>query len=96
MSGSIRFTPDAQTDIAEAYAWYEVQRRGLGEEYLVCLDAGFERITRMPEGHPEVYRSFRRALIRRFPYSIFYQIVDGSVIVYAVFHNSRDPKKWKR
>jgi hypothetical protein len=31
--------PEAESDIAEAYAWYEGRRAGLGEEFLSSVDA---------------------------------------------------------
>jgi plasmid stabilization system protein ParE len=43
-----------------------------------------------------VHEDFRRALIRRFPYAVFYEQSDAIVTIYAVFHTSRDPEKWRR
>ncbi|PIP05355.1 MAG: recombinase, partial [Syntrophobacterales bacterium CG23_combo_of_CG06-09_8_20_14_all_48_27] len=67
---------------------------GLGEEFLDCVDACIQAICRMPELHPKVHEEYRRALVRRFPYAIFYEYAGGKVIVYCIFHTSRDPKKW--
>jgi hypothetical protein len=39
MAVELIFAPEAEQDIAEAYAWYEGRRPGLGEEFLRCLDA---------------------------------------------------------
>jgi hypothetical protein len=41
--------PEAEQDLAEAYAWYEGQRSGLGEEFLSCVDACIEAIRRTSE-----------------------------------------------
>ena len=38
---------------------------------------------------------YRRALVRRFPYAVFYEYVKGTVVIYGVFHTSRDPDKWR-
>lgn len=35
-------------DLAGAYAWYEEQRRGLGEEFLVSVGAALDAIERAP------------------------------------------------
>ena len=35
----------------------------------------------MPESYPVVYRDIRRALVRRFPYVIYYRIVSSRVIL---------------
>ena len=87
--------PEVQQDVDEAYSWYEDRRLGLGEEFLGCVDACIQTICRMPELHAKVYEDFRRALVRRFPYAIFYEYTGGKVIIYAIFHASRDPQKWR-
>jgi plasmid stabilization system protein ParE len=94
MAVEIIIAPEAEQDIAEAYAWYESRRVGLGEEFLSCIDACIEAIRRTPEIHAVVYENYRRALVRRFPYAVFYEYVGSAAAVYCVFHTSRDPAKW--
>ncbi len=96
MAAEIVLTPEATEDADAAYAWYEGQRIGLGEDFLVCLEACFERISRNPELSPMVREPYRRALVRRFPYAVYFKSADGRVTVYAIFHTARDPKKWRR
>lgn len=55
-----------------------------------------EAVRRTPEMCPVVVENYRRFLLRRFPYAIFYAHAGESVIVYGVFHASRDPRKWRR
>jgi plasmid stabilization system protein ParE len=50
----------------------------------------------MPESYPIVYEGFRRALVRRFPYAIFYESEDQAITVFGAFHTSRNPAKWQR
>jgi plasmid stabilization system protein ParE len=88
--------PEAELDIAEAYVWYEGRRAGLGEEFLSSVDACLESIRRRPEMYPVVYEDYRRSLIRRFPYAVFYERSEKAVTVYAVFHTSRDPDRWRQ
>lgn len=89
------FTPEADEDISESYVWYETQELGLGEEFLRCVEATIESIIR----HPFLYQievdNFRRALVRRFPFEIFYEPKEESIIIYSVFHCSQDPIKWQ-
>jgi len=95
MDVKLIIAPEAEQDISDAYAWYEERRIGLGEEFLSCLDASIQAILRRPEMYPEVFENYRRILARRFPYSIFYAYSRTTITVYAVFHNSRDPQKWR-
>jgi plasmid stabilization system protein ParE len=87
--------PEAEQDASEAYTWYEQQESGLGEEFLRCVDACIRAIRRNPEIYRVVHDSYRRAVLRRFPYVVFYEFVDNIIIVYSVFHCSQDPKKWR-
>src|SRR5450432_3443905 len=88
--------PEAGLDIAEAYVWYEGRRAGLGEEFLSSVGACLESIGRRPAMYPVVYEGCRRSLIRRFPYAVFYASSQATVTIYAVFHTSRDPDKWRQ
>jgi len=96
MAVDIIIAPEAEQDLAEAYAWYEDRRVGLGEEFLTCIDACIEAIRRTPEMHAVVHENCRRALARRFPYAVFYEYTEGVATVYCIFHTSRDPAKWSR
>jgi plasmid stabilization system protein ParE len=95
MAAELIVAPEAEQDIAEAYAWYEGQRVGLGEDYLSCVDACIQAIRRTPEMHQIIHETYRRGLVRRFPYAVFYEYANDTVTVYCVFHTSRDPDKWR-
>lgn len=95
MAAELIIAPEAEQDIAGAYDWYERQRVGLGEEFLSCVDACIQAITRMPQMHAIHYKTYRRGLVRRFPYIVFYEDEVDKVTVYGVFHTSDDPKKWR-
>ena len=95
MYAEVRFAEEAKDDLADAYEWYEGRRPGLGEEFLGCFEASMHGLARNPRMYPKIYKDYRRTVIRRFPYSIFYEF-DGTVVtIFAVFHSSRDPTKWK-
>lgn len=95
MAVELVLVPEAELDLVEAYAWYEARRPGLGEEFLASVDACLEGIRRQPKMYSVVHEAYRRALIRRFPYAVFYEHSDAAVTVYAVFHTSREPNKWR-
>jgi hypothetical protein len=35
-------TPDAEADLTDAKAWYEKRREGLGNEFVLCVEAGLD------------------------------------------------------
>ena len=87
--------PEAQQEIAEAYDWYEQQRAGLGDDFLLCLDAGLQAVRERPRSFPKILGNARRILIHRFPYLVLFIEHRHFVTVHAVFHTSRDPKRWE-
>jgi plasmid stabilization system protein ParE len=95
MAAKLIITPEAEEDVAEAYAWYERQRTGLGEPFLTAVDDCIQRLLRAPQAHQTIYDQYRRGLVRRFPYAVIYECDQNMVIVYCVFHTSRDPEKWR-
>ncbi|MBN2091621.1 type II toxin-antitoxin system RelE/ParE family toxin [candidate division KSB1 bacterium] len=95
MVDKLIFVPEAEQDISEAYTWYENRRIGLGEDFLSCIDASIHALYRRPEMYPIVHENYHRILVRRFPYSIFYEYANATITIYSVFHNSRDPHKWR-
>ena len=88
--------PEAESDIDAAYAWYEQQRAGLGVEFLDEIERCFVLIQGNPELHATIYTGARRALIRRFPFGVFYIREPNTVSVIAVLHTARRPDSWKR
>ena len=89
------FTPEAAQDILDAIQWYEQQRDGLGKRFRSSLETVFEQIARMPDLHRVIYLCVRRALTPGFPFSVYYRVDQGEVVILAVIHTSRDPDRWK-
>lgn len=87
--------PDAAADIEAAYSWYEVQRHGLGDEFLSAVRTVFEVLPESPRRYRVAHRDTRRANLRRSPFSVFYRIVDTDIVGIACFHASRDPRGWR-
>lgn len=96
MAKRLDILPEAAQDIGDAYDWYESRRVGLGAEFLEKLEDCFRSICDFPESHGIVYKNYRRALIQRFPYSVFYEVETETIRVYCVFHGSQNPVRWQR
>ena len=95
MKSIVHFRPDAETDVADAAAWYESQIAGLGAEFLDEILSTCNSIAENPEIYPIVYRKTRRAVIHKFPFGIYYRVENRLAIIVTVLHGSRDPSKWK-
>jgi plasmid stabilization system protein ParE len=95
MNRQLILRPEAESDIAEAAEWYDQQRVGLSSQFRSALDRTFASIEENPRLNALVYRGLRRALVRRFPFGVFYVLHNEAPVVVAVFHTARDPRLWR-
>ncbi|MGA2237392.1 MAG: type II toxin-antitoxin system RelE/ParE family toxin [Terriglobales bacterium] len=82
-------------DTLEARAWYDNIRPELGERFALAVEATVEAMAEHPVQFPVVYRSRRRAGVRRFPYGIFFEVQEHRIVVIACFHGKRNPRRWQ-
>lgn len=98
MTSAPILVPEAKADVSDAYLWYEEQSLGLGLEFLRCVEIALLAIQRTPLIFPVIHATYRRALVHRFPFAIFFEL-DAAIntcVVYSVFHCSQDPDKWRK
>ena len=89
------FTQTARAELIDAQDWYENEASGLGRHFRAAVNAVIQRMSTNPRQFPVVYKSIRRALLRRFPYALMFVIeADETLTVIACFHGSRDPAHW--
>lgn len=97
---SVRVLETAATEAAEAAAWYESNREGLGgdfrEEFRLALERLHERPTpgRLWPGRLG-QRGVKRIALRRFPFFLVFVDVDSGSVVLAVAHHRRRPGYWR-
>jgi len=87
--------PFAEEDAAKAAVWYNDKSEGLGNEFILALDAKINEIQRNPNHFQVVYKNIRKTLTNRFPYGIFFIVESNSIYILAILHTSRNPKIWK-
>ncbi len=58
-------------------------------------DEAVEVVRRNPEMYPKVHFQKRRAIVRRFPYCIYYEFEENELRILSVFHSSRNPETWQ-
>ena len=95
MSLPVILLPEARQEFDDAYDWYENRRAGLGETFADQVQRVLDRIAVMPRLHATVLGDVRKAVVKQFPYCVFYREEASCVRVLSVFHTSRDPKVWQ-
>lgn len=88
---SLIIKPRATGMAKEAYDWYEQQSTGLGEIFLSELNTCYKKIETQPTFYKKAKKNFRQIRLKRFPYLVVYEILKSEVVVFAVFHTSRNP-----
>ena len=94
MTRVVIFRTEAVAEALEARQWYEERRRGFGEEFGTAVDDAIARIAATPLAFPCVHGETRRAILRRFPYAIYFRILDDDIVILAV-HGRQDPRRWQ-
>jgi plasmid stabilization system protein ParE len=89
-------TSAVELDIEAAFEWDEREEFHLGFEFLDELRNAYVRILSHPLAYQSLRSGIRRALTRRFPYSIFYTVEAEVIVLLAVLHTARDPEEWQR
>jgi len=82
--------PQAQADLDHARLWYNTRRPGLGNEFVIEIREALAVARNNPQRYAVYYRDFRRILVKRFPYKIFYRFERERIIVFRVLHVRQD------
>ena len=86
--------PAAEDELRIAHAWYQQKGPTLGNAFLDSVGAVISAIERNPLLYPVVHQDIRRAVVKRFPYCLYFVIEGSSLQVIALFHGRRDPAIW--
>jgi toxin ParE1/3/4 len=93
MDYKLAFRPLATIEVLEAYDWYELQKEGLGSEFLEELDRFTQQLLMNPNTHSFYEASIRQGKINRFPYVVVCEVFETNIIVFSVFMAKQDPAK---
>jgi hypothetical protein len=92
MSRQITFLPQVSNDLVEGSNYYETLSPGRGA---ARFEADFRQaIQQVKAGvvtHAVAFGSFHRVLLRRFPYTIYYRLVDDRAVIAALLYARFDP-----
>ncbi|HEV8096041.1 MAG TPA: type II toxin-antitoxin system RelE/ParE family toxin [Casimicrobiaceae bacterium] len=96
----IRIHAAAAEEVAEAAAWYEKERPGLGAEFEQAVEAALdlleeELVPLIPVSRAAGARGVKRLLLRRFPYAVIVRADAAEVVVIAFAHTARHPGYWR-
>jgi plasmid stabilization system protein ParE len=88
--------PEVEEELRDTMRWYEGRRSGLGLEFLGSVERAFTQIMDSPSRYPcwTDDDRYRRVVLPRFPFVVFYELRMDSIEIVAVAHTSRLPGYW--
>lgn len=95
MSLPIVLRSAAEEELTAAFDWYNARRAGLGRRFVAAVQSAFTALAANPRMHAVVMADVRKAVVRGFPYCVYYRPHDDRIEVISVFHTSRDPAEWQ-
>ncbi|HEV3025350.1 MAG TPA: type II toxin-antitoxin system RelE/ParE family toxin [Pirellulales bacterium] len=95
MSLAIVFRREARLEFDEAADWYEQRRAGLGARFVEAVQHVLNQAAANPQRYGIVDDDLREGVVRGFPFCVYYREEAGQIVVFAVFHSSRDPSIWR-
>jgi plasmid stabilization system protein ParE len=81
--------------MTEVSLFYESASPGLGHDFLEDLRRVLDNVCAHPAVGEEIGRGMRRALLRRFPFSLIYAAEPDAILVVAIAHQRRRPGYWQ-
>ncbi len=88
------FHPEATREAREAREYLRQQDPELATGFDRELAELTARIARLPESFPLHHGEVRRALMRRFRYTLFFEHDENQARILAVSHQRREPGYW--
>ena len=92
MRFAVRYQPAAAAEVANAITWYAQPEINQASAFVRELERTEAHLRANPELYQRIEDGIRRAVLRRFPYSLYYLIERSDVIVLACMHHHRKPK----
>jgi len=90
----LRILPEAEHELGDAARWYEDRRPSLGARLLLEVDSALEKVRHNPLGFPVWQEPYRKCLVTRFPFVVFFRATSDEIVVAAVVHVRRRPGYW--
>jgi plasmid stabilization system protein ParE len=92
---SYYFHPAAESEHLETVAYYESKRSGLGAMYLTEFEHILAGICDAPQRYPiEIKPDIQRRRMKKFPFTILFRALSGSIQILAVAHHRQRPIYW--
>ncbi|NEW59882.1 type II toxin-antitoxin system RelE/ParE family toxin [Sulfurovum sp. bin170] len=81
----------AQLEIEDSKSYYNLQQKNLGDRFKKHIQDSIDNIIKSPTLYPKITPQLHRVVVHKFPYNIFYALLDDTIIIVSVAHQHREP-----
>ena len=91
----VEFLTPAQGEFEQIVRYYDQQREGLGNQFIIEFRRTVRRIENFPTAWSAMSSDVRRCQVHRFPYSVIYTVRHEVILIAAIQHHNRHPDYWR-
>ena len=95
MAYGYRIHEQAHEEYINAYEWYEIQQKSLGDRFMKSVEIRLIQIIEHPEYFSKKHSNYRIAKVENFPYYIVYEFFKRKQLIdiVAIYHGKRNPQQ---
>lgn len=83
----------AENELEDAFYFYNLISAKVGDEFLNQINSCIQSILLYPESFPIEFETYRKAVVKKYPFVIIYTRIDALIFISAIFHTRKNPKK---
>jgi len=83
-------SPGTRAEVHEIYATYKKIRESLAARFKQNFEETLTFVAEHPRARPRIFERSRRILMKNFPYHIYYSIKADRILIWSIYHESRD------
>lgn len=88
---TLKISQLAFLEIEDAKEFYNLQKPTLGDTFKNDVKNSIKSIRNFPTLYPNITNDMKRCVLHRFPYSIFYAIIEDTILILSIAHQHRKP-----
>jgi plasmid stabilization system protein ParE len=93
---TVVLAPGAENDITEAFGWYRERNATAADAFRSEVFEVIDRLVDAPLSWPADDEGNRKRVVKRFPYTVWFEVLGSTVTVLAVAHHRRGPAYWRK
>ena len=92
----LRIHPQARYEFFQATLYYRNRSPQTATRFIDEVERSLRLISEFPLRYQVYQKRYRKKVITRYPYGIFYRVSSNEVFVLAIYHSSRKPNRWMK